>query len=121
MSYVKDLSILGDVTDHVRSERNKLALRIDQRVVQETPFDTTNARSNWLVSDGSSINSPGPIIGAAAAISNGEQAIGKAKVFTELFISNNLPYIQRLNEGWSLQQENPGYIDAIIAQEVARK
>jgi glycerol-3-phosphate dehydrogenase len=119
MSYERDLSIIGELTEEVRSKRNKLALRIDARVVQETPKDTSEAAGAWIVSDGRPNDADIKTKNPSAAISQGAAAIKGAKVFTELFIQNTKPYIERLNEGWSLQAPSK-YIDRIIEQEVAR-
>ena len=119
MSYAKDLSIIGELTEEVRSRRNRLALRIDARVVQETPKDTTEAASAWLVSDARPNNSESRLRNTGAAIAQGVSAIKGAKVFTELYIQNTKPYIEKLNEGSSLQAPSK-YIDRIIEQEVAR-
>lgn len=119
MSYAKSLSIIGEVTEEVRTKRNKLAFRIDARVIQETPVDTSEARSSWIVSDGKSVSTQPGNIGPGQAITQGIQAINGAKVYTELFIQNNKPYIEELNEGSSKQAPSK-YIDAIIAEEVAK-
>lgn len=124
MSYRKLLSIIGDLESEVKQVRNKLAFRIDSRVCLETPVDTGEARINWLVTDGrptsehiqTELNASGA---AAVAIQKGSEQIQSAKVFTELYIQNNAPHIERLNEGWS-EQAPSKYIDTIISQEVAR-
>ena len=119
MSYERDLSIFAELEAEVKLKRDRLAFRIDTRVVQETPVDTSQARSNWIVSQNRSIDMAIGNIGPSAAISNGAVAIRGSKAFCELFISNNMPYIERLNEGWS-QQAPTKYIDRIIEQEVAK-
>lgn len=120
MSYAKSISILGDIETEVKQVRDDLALRIDGRVVQETPFKSGEARINWIVSEGSPdsthLNFGGS---AAAALPAAKVEIDKAKAFTYLYIQNNAPHIERLNEGWS-EQAPAGFVDAIIAQEVAR-
>lgn len=120
MSYAKELSVLSEVTDHVKSVRNKLALRIDARVVQETPVDTSEARSAWIVSDGRPNDAEINMRNPGAAIAQGAGEISRAKPYTELFIQNTKPYIEKLNEGSSLQAPAK-YIDRIIEQEVARE
>lgn len=119
MSYAKELSVLSEVTDHVKSVRNKLALRIDARVVQETPKQTVEAAGAWLVSEGGPDNTDIQTKSASVAIAQGAGEIGRAKPYTELFIQNTKPYIEELNEGSSLQAPAK-YIDRIIEQEVAR-
>ena len=82
-----------------------LCLDLFKNVVQGTPVDTGRARGNWQAT----INTPatgstedtdkqgGPTISAASnAVS---QAVGNV-----FYITNNLPYIYRLEfEGWSKQ------------------
>lgn len=119
MSYKTELSVIGELSSHIKLVRDRLAFRIDTRVVTETPVDTSQARSNWIVSQDKSINNPIGIIGPSAAIANGAAAIRAAKPFTELFIVNNMPYIEALNEGSSKQAPSK-YIDTIIEQEVAK-
>lgn len=126
MKFEQSLSVISELDDFTAQETRKLALAIDRRVVQETPFDEGTAKRNWLVSvdqpNGQVVDAGGAALSVAemAAIEQGAAEIRGAKVFTRIYIQNNVPYIERLNEGWSAQQEDPGYIDRIIAQEVAR-
>lgn len=89
----------------------KVILAVDQAVVFATPVDTGRARANWQPSIGAPITTTlpepsGPNIGTGAAIAAGQQVAlqyqGGAKSPT-VYINNNLPYIQRLNEGSSKQ------------------
>lgn len=120
MSYAKSISIIGDIDAEVRKQRNELAFRIDRRCIQETPVDTGEARINWIVSEGSPDSTHFDFGGEAArAIAQGQAAIESAATYTDLYIQDNAPHIERLNEGWS-EQAPSGYIDAIIEQEVRR-
>jgi hypothetical protein len=125
--YNRLLDISAELSDFVGKEKRKLGLRIDRRLVLETPVDTASARGSWLVSDnssnGSRVNYPESESVSAAtqkAIDDGAANIQRARDFSETYIFNNQPYIIRLNEG-SSQQAPSNYIDAIVAQEVARK
>jgi hypothetical protein len=111
--------------DNVPEEVNRIkrlcALAIDQTVVLATPVDTGRARSNWLVSLGDPrddtippyapiphlIESSGSRIGehenAQAAIEQGKGEIALARAGQDIHLTNNLPYIQFLNEGRSAQ------------------
>lgn len=121
MSYAKSISILGDVDSEVRKQRNKLAFRIDGRVIRETPVDTGEARINWITSEGLPDETHLDFGGdQSRAIAQGQAVIESAATYTELFIQNNAPHIERLNEGWS-EQAPSGYVDAIIEQEVRRE
>ena len=94
----------------------KVALAADQAVVSGTPVDTGRARSNWIVE----LNAPrratvepySPGTGGSTAGANTTAALeqGRAVISTynglrdsAIAISNNLPYIGRLNEGSSAQ------------------
>lgn len=92
----------------------KVALAADQAIVVATPVDTGQARSNWLVS----LLSPradtippyvagmGGSTGAQnviAAQAQGASVIGTRQPGQDVWISNNLPYIGRLNNGFSAQ------------------
>lgn len=125
MSFERDLSILADIEDEITNTGRKLGINIDRRVVQETPRDTGSAKASWLVSvnqpDNTIVDKDGEDVGTAElqAIQAGA---AKAKLFTSgdtMFIQNNQPYINRLNEGWSKNAAS-GYIDAIINEEVRR-
>lgn len=104
-------SIVENVDRLVR----QVALAVDQAVVFETPVDTGRARSNWLVSlveprqDEIPPYAPGRRLGkgesanAAAALAQGAAVIGMRRPGQDIVISNNVPYIGRLNEGSSAQ------------------
>lgn len=114
-----NISILRFLNDTIKSERNNIALRIDARLVQETPVDTSEARSAWNVSVGSPNNAQINMRDTGAAMSQARTAILGAPTFTKLYIQNTKPYIDRLNNGWSLQAPSK-YVERIIAQEVDR-
>jgi hypothetical protein len=123
MSYERSLSIRGDIGEEVGKQARKLMINIDRRLVRETPRDTGSAKASWIASTGSPSNAVNDIENPGGAenlaISQGVAAISKAKDFDTIYISNNQPYIVRLDQGWSQQQPNP-FIDAIIAEEVAK-
>lgn len=96
----------------------KVAMAVDTTVVMATPVDTGRARSNWRVSIGSLPDhstheayqeGKGQSTAQANAQAQMKYAEGKIKGYRGgvnnpyIFISNNLPYIKRLNNGWSAQ------------------
>lgn len=104
------------------------ALIADQNLVLSTPVDTGRARSNWQVSIGSPIESerepfaPGELGSTAgpnaqAAIAQGEQVINRRQPEETIFITNNLPYIQRLNDGYSAQAP-VGFVQTAVQRAV---
>ena len=103
------------IKDNANKIKRKAALVIDQTVVLATPVDTGRARSNWIVQ----LNSPNTstiepystgnklglsdIANATSAINQGSSVISQAKTGDSIYISNNLDYIGKLNEGSSRQ------------------
>lgn len=104
--------------------QRKVALAIDQTIVLATPVDTGRARANWVVSVEVAFSgvrepyAPGSkgssgADNAQAAIDQGKAAVGAHQPGQTIFISNNLPYIIRLNQGWSAQAP-AGFIEAAV-------
>jgi hypothetical protein len=105
MSWTKRPELFADEVerDH-RDFTAKIAIDMDQRLVTKTPVDTGRAQNNWF-----------PSIGAASArvetgdfaslnpIAEAVQVFSAAPKFPVLFIANNLPYIEALNNGHSKQ------------------
>lgn len=100
----------------------KIALEALQRVVVKTPVDTGRARMNWYVQIGgagtqvtTSVDKDGNV-----AVSRGGQAIAKYQEidgFPKITIYNNLPYIGRLENGYSGQA--PQGMVAVTVTELA--
>lgn len=89
-----------------------------------TPVDTGWARANWVPEIGKPITDTAGTREQAERghITLGNQQAGLAKVATSyregpIFISNNVPYILRLNEG-SSKQAPKGFIQNAIAKAV---
>lgn len=86
----------------------KIALEALSRIVLRTPVDTGRARGNWFVQiggEGVEVTTEVDPTGAVT-IASGGAVIGtyqQAKGFPVISIYNNLPYINRLEHGWSKQ------------------
>jgi len=117
-SFTLDLNKFIDKTSRTAdAEVRKICLDLLTGIVLKTPVDTGRARANWFTSIGSpssnttsftadtgrGISAPSRSAASTAAISRGMGAISKA-TGNVLWITNNLPYIYRLEfEGWSKQ------------------
>lgn len=102
----------------------QVALAVDQTVVTATPVDTGRARANWQVQAGSA---PEGVIDAyvageggntvaqntQAALEQGKIAIQAAAPGQEVHITNNLPYIGKLNDGHSAQAP-AGFVEEAV-------
>lgn len=93
----------------------RVALDIDSALVLTTPVDTGRARSNWQVSIGkTALGTVDTLMSPSEAIGNAKAELSKLKDSDDkIHITNNLPYIQRLNEGWSPQQP-AGFVDQAV-------
>lgn len=92
-------------TLEIRVRRTALGLYGDLKIL--TPVDTGRARSNWHLDIGVptvQLVEPGGDIAPSLSTYTIDQTI---------FISNNLPYIQRLNEGHS-SQAPAGFVEDAV-------
>lgn len=108
MSWESDWKKISDKVDRVMSEATRATLfEVSTAIIKETPADLGTARRNWQASVGR--GATGTIEGVssvrqaeAAAISNVDQTVSVA-VGEVYYLTNNLPYIERLEYGWSQQ------------------
>lgn len=114
--FSRRITILADkIAENADRLTRKTALAVDQAVVYGTPVDSGRARSNWIAQLGSAPSetrepyAPGAKLGiqesgnAQGATDQAEAVIARYKPGDDIHITNNLPYIQRLNDGWSAQ------------------
>lgn len=105
-----------------------LAVNITAELIERTPVDTGWARANWIPTIGASDNTPAtgnPTTAIVPAQRNRQEASTAALATGyrlergAVFISNNVPYILRLNDG-SSKQAPSGFVQASIRRELAR-
>ena len=106
--FAKRLGAIGtNVAENADKLVRKVAMTIDRTVVMATPVDTGRARANWIAS----LNAPTSATTTSVSPSGAEameQAAGVIAGYdgdndAEIHITNNLPYIGPLNEGYSRQ------------------
>lgn len=118
--FARRMSILGRrVEENSDALVRKVSVAINTTVVLATPVDTGRARSNWQIGIGSAPmgtkasfgpNSAGNVI----SFNNAKiQAYTSANKGQYVYITNNLPYIKRLNNGHSAQAP-VGYVERAI-------
>jgi len=78
-------------------------LEIQYELKRSTPVDTGHARSNWVPSVGAPARGEEPGSGGAAQAAGEASIAGYKATAGSAYISNNVPYIQRLDQGHSLQ------------------
>lgn len=102
----------------------KLTLNITANLQEDTPVDTGWARSNWVPSVGNPFRGlAGSKEGSVAIIDNSVTGSGLAEAASytldkgAIYISNNVPYIRRLNEG-SSDQAPAAFVQASVERGV---
>lgn len=105
-----------DVPERANDVKKAFAKEFLTQVVPATPVDTGKARSNWVVGLGGRVGTVRTTISPSGDISlrEGVRTINRAKAGQGIHITNNLPYIVRLNQGWS-QQAPAGFIERAYA------
>ncbi len=97
--------------------KRALVLEAVSRVVRRTPVDTGRARGNWQVT----MSAPGDGYEWDRYDRSGTVALAQAQtvnapIGVPVYIVNNLPYIERLEHGWSKQA--PAGMVGITAVEI---
>ena len=107
----------------------KITLDVTANLIETTPVDTGWARANWIPAIGAPIVRD--LTGVEATVQNaslgaGEQQQALAAVVTgyklargAVFVSNNVPYISKLNDGFSRQAPS-GFVQMAIRKAVTQ-
>ena len=106
----------------------KITLDVTANLVEATPVDTGWAQANWVPSVGKRSRrsarsfkgkTPSASVQAAAAKQSAgqAQALGYKLENGRVFVSNNVNYITRLNDGYS-KQAPPGFVQSAIRKAV---
>lgn len=120
------------VKDVAHELKQEAATAMLVHLVRETPVDTSQALSNWQIGNGVPVIAEippyvrglrGSTAGASqdAAIAEGKERIARSKPGEPIYLSNLLPYIRRLNNGWSKQHPG-GFVQSamMIGRELIR-
>lgn len=98
----------------------KVTLDITANLIRTTPVDTGWARANWIPRIGRPVGRPA---GTREAVNTAEQAAGQASIASyrlqngTTHVTNNVPYINRLNMGHS-RQAPAGFVQGAIRKAV---
>jgi len=98
-------AIARDIPANTTASVNRAAGLILATVIPSTPVDTGRARGNWQVNIFNPITSEIERLDktGGATLTAGRQTIATRPPGATIYISNNVNYIGRLNEGWSAQ------------------
>ncbi len=105
---------------------SKITLDLTANLIQSTPVDTGWARANWVPAIGKPYKanlSNVKATSAAASAAKAKQAGGTSSLTGyklsrgSVFVSNNVPYIGRLNDG-SSRKAPAGFVQRAVAKAV---
>lgn len=109
----------GKSLDRIDIVSRKIALEMFRRAILRTPVDTGRARGNWQTTIGA------PAIGTLKETDpSGRKAIAnattvgltwRARTGASILLTNNLPYIERLEHGYS-KQAPAGMVAITVAE-----
>lgn len=106
MSFALDVSkFVEKAKKNPETVMRQVSIKLFSAIIKASPVDTGRFRMNWMASGGT------PATGTTDATDkSGNTAIGNATSFVlkaadwkEFTLTNNLPYAQRLEYGWSQQ------------------
>ena len=106
MSFALDVSkFVEKAKKNPEKVMRQVSIKLFSAIIKASPVDTGRFRMNWMASSGT----PAPGI-TDATDKSGNKATGNATSFVlnasdwrEFTLTNNLPYAQRLEYGWSQQ------------------
>lgn len=106
MSFTRDLQrFTSNAPKEVNEVKRAVSLEFFSSVIRDTPVDSGRARGNWQTTNGqaarSTVERDDP--SGDAATREAEQTIKDSVIDSPIFMSNNLPYIEPLENGSSAQ------------------
>jgi len=105
MFQVELTAMLDAAMDEIRQEVIELAIDADRILKESSPVDTGQFRANWLTSVGSPSDAQQEGSGGAmASASAAALASYPDDGFPVIYLQNNVPYADRLEDGHSTQK-----------------
>lgn len=110
--------IMGELEGLTEKVVAGTAMEVHAELVRDTPVDTGWARANWVPNIGSPGNSSdaqeGNVGQAGAAAQAGLARLASYRLSQgAVYVTNNVPYIEPLNAGHSLQAP-AGFVEAAV-------
>ena len=112
---------MGDITAKINDRMDlhvrRATVQIFQSVVMMTPVDTGRAKGNWIPSVGAKVTKPRDRLDKSGELTVGEIiATVPEKAGQVVWLCKNVPYIGKLEYGWSKQAPSPpGIVRLAIA------
>ena len=114
------VSVVSSLEAFTEDTIKRLTLEVTATLAESTPVLTGWARSNWLPSIGSPVDSP---TGTKESVSDAErearlgQVVLTYRLPSLVHVTNNVPYIVELNEG-SSRKAPSGFVQIAIARAI---
>lgn len=118
MSFTADISkFVAKANGNVDQVVRKVTLDLARSVVLKSPVDTGRFRANWVFGVGAINTQTTDAVdkGGQGTLSQLAASIGASKAGGQTYISNSLPYAERLEYGWS-QQAASGMVRVTLAE-----
>ena len=117
MSFASDMEAYAKKAGASLDETSRaIVLELFGSVIKDTPVDTGRAKGNWQTTIGAPASGAVDRLGESEAIADVSQQAASFGAGKVIYLSNNLPYIYRLEyDGWS--QQAPG---GMLRKNIAR-
>lgn len=117
MSFASDMEAYAKKAGASLEETSRaIVLELFGSVIKDTPVDTGRAKGNWQTTIGAPASGTVDRLGESEAIAEVSQQTASFGAGKVIYLSNNLPYIYRLEyDGWS--QQAPG---GMLRKNIAR-
>ena len=106
MSFALDVSkFVEKAKKNPEKVMRQVSIKLFSAIIKASPVDTGRFRMNWMVSGGTPATRTTDATDKSGniAIGNATSFVLKAADWHEFTLTNNLPYAQRLEYGWSKQ------------------
>lgn len=129
MSFALDVSkFVEKAKKNPEKVMRQVSIKLFSAIIKASPVDTGRFRMNWMASGGTPASGTTDATDKSGniAIGNATSFVLKATDWREFTMTNNLPYAQRLEYGWSQQapqgfvRVNVGRFQNLIDQEAAK-
>lgn len=118
MSFALDVSkFVEKAKKNPEKVMRQVSIKLFSAIIKASPVDTGRFRMNWMASGGapSSGITDATDKSGNTATGNATSFILKAADWREFTLTNNLPYAQRLEYGWS-QQAPQGFVRVNVSR-----
>ena len=124
MSFASDVEAYAKKAGASLDETSRaIVLELFGSVIKDTPVDTGRAKGNWQTTIGAPATGTVDRLGESEALADVAQQTASFGAGKVIYLSNNLPYIYRLEyDGWSQQapggmlRKNVARIQSIVAK-----